>query len=84
MVETYKDLLDKLPLALWGYQTLIRTPMGLPLITYKMEVVLSVELDVLSLLILLESQVAEVGYAQAVGISLRPNAVIPFSEDNNG
>ena len=51
LVDTYRDWLDKLPFALWGYRTSIRTstratPYSL---VYGMEVVLPIEFDVLPL-----------------------------------
>ena len=56
MVETYKDWPDKLPFALWGYRTSIRTstratPYSL---VYGMEVVLPIEVEVLLLRVKVE------------------------------
>ena len=56
MVETSRDWLDKLPLALWAYRTSFRTstratPYSL---VYGMEVVLHVEIEMGSLRVALE------------------------------
>jgi len=44
MVETYKDWPDKLPFALWGYRTSIRTSIGVTPYTlvYGMKAVLPI------------------------------------------
>lgn len=61
-VKTGKDWLDKLPFALWGYRTTKKTSTGTTLIslTYRMEVVFPVELEIPSLRVVLENQVSEV------------------------
>ena len=61
MVETYWDWPDKLPFALWGYQTSIGTFTGATLysLVYEMEVVLSIKVEVPSLRVLAECQIAE-------------------------
>ena len=48
MVETYKDWPEKLPFALWGYRTSIRTSTGATpySLVYGMEAVLPIELEV--------------------------------------
>jgi len=62
--DTYTDWHEKLPLALWGYRTSVRsstraTPYAL---VYGMEAVLPVELEVPSLRATMESQLAEVDW----------------------
>jgi hypothetical protein len=59
--ERYRDWADKLPFALWGYCTSIRTSTGMTpySLVYGMEVVLSAEIEVKSLRIILESQILE-------------------------
>ena len=61
MQDNYRDWPSKLPFALWGYRTSIRTPTGATpfYLAYGMEAVQPVELEVPSLRILLESQVPE-------------------------
>lgn len=55
MTDTYRDWPEKLPLALWGYRTSIRTSTG----ATRMEAVLPVELEVPSLRVTLESEIPE-------------------------
>ena len=61
MVETYQDWPDKLPFALWGYRTSTRTSTGVTLysLVYGMEAVLPIEIEVPSLRVLAECQIAE-------------------------
>ena len=61
MVETYRDWPDKLSFALWGYRTSIRTSTGATpySLVYGMEVVLPIEIEVPSLRVLAECQIAE-------------------------
>ena len=51
MVTTYRDWAEKLPFALWGHRTSVRTPTGeTPFaLVYGMEAVLPVEIEVQSL-----------------------------------
>ena len=61
MMETYRDCPDKLPFALWGYRTSIRTSTGATLysLVYGMEAVLPIEIEVPSLRVLAECLIAE-------------------------
>ena len=61
MIDNYRDWPSKIPFALWGYRTSIRTPTGATpfYLTYGMEAVQPVELEIPSLRILLESQISE-------------------------
>ena len=61
MTGNCKDWLSKLPFALWGYQTSIRTSTRATLyaLVYGMESVLPIELEVSSLKILNESLISE-------------------------
>ncbi|XP_028064358.1 uncharacterized protein LOC114267517 [Camellia sinensis] len=56
MVETYRDWPEKLPFALWGYKTSIRTSTGATSysLVYGMEAVLPIEIEVPSLRIMVE------------------------------
>ncbi|XP_074288380.1 uncharacterized protein LOC141613543 [Silene latifolia] len=67
MSDNYKDWPLKIPFALWGYRTSIRTATGVTLyyLVYGMEAVQPIELEVPSLRILLESQVPEADWVQA-------------------
>ncbi|XP_074301267.1 uncharacterized protein LOC141632638 [Silene latifolia] len=62
-----REWLEKIPFALWGYRTSIRTTTGATpyYLVYGMEVVQPVELEVPSLRILLESQVPKADWVQA-------------------
>lgn len=66
MVETYRDWPDKLPFALWGYRTSIRTSTGATpySLVYGMEAVLPIEIEVPSLRVLAECQIAEADWQQ--------------------
>ncbi|XP_028084506.1 uncharacterized protein LOC114285645 [Camellia sinensis] len=66
MVETYKDWPEKLPFALWGYRTSIRTSTGATpySLVYGMEAVLPIELEVPSLRIMAECQITEADWQQ--------------------
>ena len=61
MVETSRDWSEKLPFALWAYHTSFRTSIGATLfsLVYSMEVVLPVEIEVGSLRVALDHQIAE-------------------------
>ncbi|XP_074300852.1 uncharacterized protein LOC141632183 [Silene latifolia] len=67
MSDNYKEWPEKIPFALWGYRTSIRTATGATpyYLVYGMEAVQPVELEVPSLMILLESQVPEADWVQA-------------------
>lgn len=67
MVEIYRDWPEKLPFALWGYRTSIRTSTGATLysLVYGMEVVLPIEIEVPSLRIMVECQIAEADWQQS-------------------
>ncbi|MBE2321235.1 transposase family protein, partial [Solirubrobacter sp. CPCC 204708] len=64
--ESYNDWHDKLPLALWGYRTSIRSSTGATpfSLVYGMEAVLPIELEVPSLRVVMESQLAEVEWVK--------------------
>ena len=58
MIDTYKDWHEKLPFALHAYQTVVRTftratPFSL---VYGMEAVLPIEVEILSLRVLMEAK----------------------------
>ena len=67
LTDVGKDWPDKLPLALWGYRTSVRTATGeTPYsLAYGMEAVLPIELEVPSLRVLLENQVNEVDWLRS-------------------
>lgn len=67
MTETYKDWPLKLPFALWGYRTSIRTSTGATpfSLVYGMEAVQPIELEIPSLRIVLESQLPEAEWVRA-------------------
>ncbi|XP_074314411.1 uncharacterized protein LOC141649626 [Silene latifolia] len=67
MSDNYREWPEKIPFALWGHRTLIRTVTGATLyyLVYGMKAVQPVELEVPSLRILLESQVPEADWVQA-------------------
>ena len=56
-LENYKDWVDYLQFALWGYQTATRTSTGVTLysLVYMCEAILPVEVEISSLRVLLES-----------------------------
>lgn len=65
-VITYKDWAERLPFALWGYRTSIRSSTGATAqsLVYGMEAVLQVEMEVGSLRIMMESQVSKAEWAK--------------------
>nr|CAN64944.1 hypothetical protein VITISV_001941 [Vitis vinifera] len=67
MVETSRDCLEKLPFALWAYQTSFRiSTRTIPYsLVYGMKVVLPVEIEMGSLRVALEQQIPEAVWAQA-------------------
>ncbi|KAL9224714.1 hypothetical protein vseg_000724 [Gypsophila vaccaria] len=66
MTENHRDWPNKIPLALWGYRTTIRTPTGMTpyFLTYGMEAVQLVEVEIPSLRIMMESQIPETEWLQ--------------------
>ncbi|XP_074293152.1 uncharacterized protein LOC141620091 [Silene latifolia] len=66
MSNNYREWPEKIPFALWGYRTSIRTATGATLyyLVYGMAAVQPVELEIPSLRILLESQVPEEDWVQ--------------------
>ncbi|GMQ01405.1 hypothetical protein CsSME_00048056 [Camellia sinensis var. sinensis] len=69
MVETYRDWPDKLPFALWDYRTSIQTSTGATpySLVYGMEAVLllPIEIEVPSLQVMAECQIAEADWQQS-------------------
>ena len=67
MVETSWDWSEKLPFALWAYQTSFRTSTGATpySLVYGMEAVLPVEIEMGSLRVALEQQIPEADWTQA-------------------
>ena len=67
MTETHNDWSDKVPYALWGYMTSIRTATGATpySLVYGMEVVLPVEIELKSLRIMMEAELPEQEWASA-------------------
>jgi ribonuclease HI len=67
MTETYKDWHEHLPYALCAYRTSVRTSVGATpySLVYGMEAVLPVEVEILSLRILSQTQLEEAEWAQA-------------------
>ncbi|XP_074297985.1 uncharacterized protein LOC141628787 [Silene latifolia] len=66
MSANYKEWSEKIPFALWGYMTSIRTATGATpyYLVYGRDAVQPVALEILSLRILLESQVTEAEWVQ--------------------
>ena len=64
MATRGRDWPEKLHLALWGYRTSIRTATGeTPFaLTYGMEAVLPIELEIPSLRVILENEVNEIDW----------------------
>ena len=65
MTETYKDWADKLPYALWGYRTSVRTATGATpySLVYGMEAVLPMEVEMQSVRVLAETELPESEWA---------------------
>ena len=61
MTDTYKDWHEKLPFALWGYRTSVRTCTGATpyLLVYGMEAVLPIEVEIPSFRVLAECEISE-------------------------
>ncbi|GAU31738.1 hypothetical protein TSUD_146250 [Trifolium subterraneum] len=66
MVVTYKDWHEMLPFALHGYRTSVRTSTGAPpfSLVYGMEAVLPVEVEIPSMRVLMETELAEAEWCQ--------------------
>jgi hypothetical protein len=66
-IERYQDWEDKLPFALWGYRTSIRTSIGMTpySLVYGLEAVLPAEMEAKYLRKILESQIPEVEWVKA-------------------
>ena len=66
MAENHRDWPNKIPFALWGYHTTIRTPTGMTpyFLTYGMEAVQPVEIEIPSLRILIESQIPKAAWCR--------------------
>ena len=67
MVVTYKDWHEMLPFALHGYRTSVRTSTGATpfSLVYGMEAVLPFEVEILSLRVLMETQLEDAEWVQA-------------------
>ena len=67
MAENYKDWPNKLHFSLWGYRTSIRTSIGVTpySLVFGMDAVQSVELQIPSLRIVLESKLPKVEWVRA-------------------
>ena len=67
MIETSRDMSEKLPFALWAYRTSFHTSTGATpySLFYGMEVVLSIELEMGSLRVALEKQISEAEWVQS-------------------
>ena len=67
MTETHRDWADKVPYALWGYKTSIRTATGTTpySLVYGMETLLLVEMEFKSLRIMTEAELPEQEWAAA-------------------
>ena len=61
MTQTYRDWSDRLPYALWGYRTTVRTSTGATpfSLVYGSEAVLPVEVEIRSLWTVIESELPE-------------------------
>ena len=67
MIDTYKDWHEKLPFVLNAYRTSIRTSAGATpfSLVYGIEVVLPIEVEILSLRVLMEAKLEKVEWVQA-------------------
>ena len=67
MMDTYKDWHEKLPFALHAYWTAARTSTGATpfSLVYGMEAVLPIEVEILSLRVLMEAKLEEAEWVQA-------------------
>ena len=66
MTDTYKDWHEKLPFALYAYQTAVRTSTRATPFTlvYGMEVVLPIEVEISSLQVLMEAKLEKAEWVQ--------------------
>ena len=66
MVKTYKDWSERLPFALWGYRTTMRTATGqTPFsLVYGSKAVLPIEIEIKSLRVVMEAKTPESEWAQ--------------------
>src|ERR1043165_2340601 len=66
MIRNHRDWHEKLPLAVWGYRTSIRTPTGATpySLVYGIEAVLPLELEIQSARVIPESQVNEADWVR--------------------
>ena len=67
MVLTYKDWVEKLPLALWGYKTSIRASTLYSLV-YNSEAMLPIKVEIQSLRILVGTKVLEKNEKRVIGL----------------
>ncbi|WJX33931.1 hypothetical protein P8452_22093 [Trifolium repens] len=67
MVKTYKDWYEMLPFALHGYRTSVRTSTGATpfSLVYGMEAVLPIEVEILSMRVLMETKLEEAEWVQS-------------------
>ena len=67
MTDTYKDWHEKLPFALHGYRTAVRTSTGATpfSLVYEMEAVFLIEVKIPSLRVLMEAKLEEAEWIQA-------------------
>ena len=67
MTDSYKDWHEKLPFALYAYWTAIRTSIGATpfSLVYRMEAVLPIEVEILSLRVLMKAKLEEAEWVQA-------------------
>ena len=65
MTKTYRDWSDRLPYALWGYQTIVRTSTGAThfSLVYRSKAVLLVKVEIISLQTAIESELPKVQWA---------------------
>src|ERR1043165_3796138 len=66
MIRNHRDWHEKLPLAVWGYRTSIRTPTGATpySLVYGMDAVMPIELEIQSARVIQESQVNETNWVR--------------------
>ena len=67
MTDTYKDWHEKLPFALHAYRSTVRTSIRATLfsLVYEMEAVLLIEVEILSLQVLMEAKLEKTEWVQA-------------------
>ena len=66
MIKTHRDWANKLPFALWGYRTIVRTSMGATpfSLVYGTEAVLSIEVEMKSLRVIVEADLTEAKWVE--------------------